>query len=79
MGESSNWLVTVVDAKYHRLFKCALKVSNSDISDDCVLHYNEPENRKIIHSLLPDHIKQIGPIVEIESIFDVKIIKMSID
>jgi len=74
MGNDICMIVTVL---YNdRLIKCALKVKRDNLpSDDCAQYPMEPTNRATIHSLLPLHVRSCGPIVAIESIFEVHVVE----
>jgi hypothetical protein len=73
MNDNINWLITVLcgDITLH----CALQVKRSALSGDCAEHPMEPENRKIIHALLPLHVQSCGPIVAVDRLFDIHIVK----
>lgn len=53
------------------LLQCAIKIDDSTLSDDFYLAFMEIENREAIHALLPLHIRNCGPIVDVKIIFDV--------
>jgi hypothetical protein len=57
-----------------QLLRCALKVKQDKISHSLYEYPMEPENRKVLHDLLPEHIKSCGPIVDVEFLFEVSII-----
>ncbi len=42
----------------------------ANLPEDCLDYPMEPENRQIIHALLPEHVRDVGPIVEIVEIFE---------
>ena len=73
MGNEVNWLITILYDD--RLLKCALRVSKNSLHKDCIEHPMELENRKVIHKLLPAYVQAIGPIVDIEDLFDIHIAK----
>lgn len=56
------------------LIRCALSFDPAELDPQCVKYYNEPENRILIHALLPTHVQKIGPIVDIEDLFNITII-----
>jgi hypothetical protein len=71
MGDDINWLVTVL---YHdQLMKCALQVRSDMLPGDCAEYPMESENRKAIHALLPLHVRSCGPIVAVDTIFEVHV------
>lgn len=57
------------------LMRCALRVSKLKISGDCEEYPMEPENRAQLHALLPDHVRSCGPIVAVEDLFEVQIVR----
>ena len=56
------------------LMRCALRVPKSKISGDCAEYPLEPENREQLHALLPEHVRECGPIVDVEEIFHVEVL-----
>ena len=72
MSSYVSWLVTVLDGT--TLAKYALKVHRDLLPDDCYTCYMEPEHRAFIHTLLPLHVRDCGPIVAIDEIFEVEVI-----
>lgn len=73
MSDSICWLVTILYCG--QLMRCAVKAPLSDVSTDCIDYPMEPENRAFIHALLPAHVGSCGPIVEVETIFEIHIVK----
>ena len=69
MDNEVNFLITVLYEEI--LMRCALKVKRDKLSGDCEKYPMELENRKQLHSLLPDHVKSCGPIVDVDSIFEI--------
>jgi len=69
------WLVTVLYDD--QLLRCALRVDKHDLPsgrmDDIAKYPMEPENREAIHALLPPHVRSCGPVVDVQSLFDVHI------
>jgi hypothetical protein len=72
MDDSICFLITILYED--QLLKCALKVNQKDLSEDCIEYPMEPKNRKMIHNLLPLHIQSCGPIVDVEFLFEVHIL-----
>ena len=72
MGDSVCWLITIFDGD--SIVKCGIKIKRKDLSEDCVNYPMELSSRRMIHSMLPVHLKEIGKIVAIESLFDVCVI-----
>ena len=56
------------------LLWCAIKLESGAVSEDVIDNYMEPENRDILHALLPGHLRACGPIVSVEPLFDVFIV-----
>lgn len=73
MGTSECFLISILYEG--SLLKCVLKVEGDTLSEDCIINAMEPENRKILHDLLPSHVKACGPIVDVEPLFEVIVIK----
>ena len=69
LGSEICFLITIL--YNNELLRCALKVQRDKLPGDCSEHPMEPENRAVLHAMLPDHVKYSGPIVDIESIFEV--------
>ena len=57
------------------LIRCALRVSKLKISGDCEEYPMEPENRAQLHALLPEHVRSCGPIVAVEDLFEVQVVR----
>lgn len=57
------------------LLRCALRVSKDKLHGDCEEFPMEPKNREYLHSLLPSHVQECGPIVAVEELFDVQIVR----
>jgi len=71
MDDSVSWLITVLCGD--ELLRCALKVKRDACPGDCIAHPMEPENRLAIHTMLPLHVQNCGPIVAVEELFEVHI------
>ncbi len=69
MGSDICFLITILYGD--ELLRCALKVDRNKLSGDCAEYPMEPENREMLHNLLPLHVKNSGPIVAIEEVFEV--------
>ena len=66
------FLITILDGD--TLLRCALKIRRDSVSEDLIDYPMEPENRAVLHSLLPLHVRECGPIVEVDSeLFEVHI------
>ena len=64
MGNETCFLVTILYGD--TLLKAALTYSGDG---DVAEYPMEPENREILHGLLPLHVRECGPIVDVETIF----------
>jgi hypothetical protein len=53
------------------VLECALKVKRSMLPGDCEKCPMEPENRAILHDMLPEHVRSAGPICRVEYIFEI--------
>jgi len=75
MGTDICWLVTLLYED--TLIKCALKIDKWDLPEgriyDIQQYPMEPENRAVIHAMLPLHVQTCGPIVAVEELFEVHI------
>lgn len=69
MSEYVCFLITLL--YIDELVSCAIKIHRSKISQDVIDFPMEPGHRKILHDMLPLHVKSCGPIVLIEEIFEV--------
>ena len=69
MSDDINWLITILYGDV--LLTCALQVKRSVLSGDCAEYPMEPENRKMIHALLPMHVQSCGPIVAVDDLFEI--------
>jgi len=56
-----------------QLLRVAFQCKRDALPVDRVDYPMEPENRKIIHALLPQHIQSCGPIVDIEDLCEIHI------
>ena len=70
MSDSICWLVTVLYERNKTLLRCALKVREKDVSEWCRERMNAP-SRAAIHAMLPAHVRECGPVVDVQEIFEV--------
>lgn len=56
------------------IIECALRIPKSKITEDCAKYPLEPENRVILHSLLPEHAQDCGSIIDVKEIFEIEVI-----
>ena len=56
-----------------QLIRCALKANGDNFPEDNDIreYPMEPENKKILYDLLPEHVKVHATIVEVSEIFEV--------
>lgn len=73
MDDSICLLITILYEE--QILTCALKANQKDLPQDCVEYPMEPENKKMIHDLLPSHVRSCGPIVNVEPLFEVHIVE----
>ena len=71
MIEGISWLVTIMYGQ--RLLRCALKIPCTSVSDRCLECPMDLSSRKEIHAHLPPRVRECGPIVEVERLFDIHI------
>ncbi len=71
MDEHICFLITLLYG--NQLIKCALKVKANDIDTECAIHPMESECREVLHGLLPLHVRELGPIVNVDEIFEVEV------
>ena len=58
------------------LLRCGLKVKRDKLMGDCDEYPMEPENRKQLWNLLPEHVRNYcNTIVEVTEIFDIEEVK----
>jgi hypothetical protein len=77
MNDTICYLLTILEGD--SLMKVVLRLSQDHLQGDCIEYPMEPENRRQLHALLPDHIGSIGPIVAVEQILDVVDIAHSLE
>ena len=66
MSDCIPFLVVIVSGD--KLFKFVLRVKPDALPSDCLEHPMKHQSRKRLHVLLPFHIGEIGPIVDVERI-----------
>jgi len=72
MDNHVNRLVTVLYGD--RLLKCALQVPDGILSQECVDYPMAPKSREAIRALLPLHVRNCGPVVNVEPLFEIHVI-----
>lgn len=69
------WLVTVLYDE--TLLRCALKIDKWDIPSGMMRMVmddpNGADSRDVIHKLLPLHVRNCGPVVEVSPLFDIHV------
>jgi len=70
MSEYISFLITVLYGE--TILKCGLKVKRDSLIGDIIDCPMEPENKKFLHELLPMHVKECGPIIDVEEIFEIE-------
>lgn len=65
MGDNMTLLITILNGD--ELVRVALRVDHYPTPE----YYMEPEERETIYNLLPEYIRDLGPIVEIQPILEV--------
>ena len=73
MSEYRTFLITLLYGS--ELVRCALKVHDSLISHETVEFYLEEESKRALHALLPSHVASMGPIVQVELLFEATIVE----
>jgi len=68
-------LFTLTDG--HALYRCAVKIDANALPSgaETVQYFREPENELALTSLLPEHVRSVGKIVDVEEIFEIVILK----
>ncbi len=62
-------LITLSNGAY--LLRCALKIHVDRVKDDVLRNPLEPENKEILMTFLPLHVREHGDIVEVDEIFEI--------
>ena len=73
MNEHVCLLITVYYENACVLMRCAIKVKRDALPEDCIQYPMAPENRQLLHGLLPMHVRSCGPVVDAEEIFEVHV------
>lgn len=76
MGSEISFLVTILQQSFYgpNLIKVAIKLNKTKESD-WIDKPNSPTSKEILRERLPLHAQSIGPIVEVEHLFEVSIYK----
>ena len=64
-------LVTLFYLRAETLMECAVKVKIDKIPECCLEYFREQESKEFFKSILPEHVKSLGPIVDVKEIFEV--------
>ena len=70
MDDMTHMLITVLYFVDETLVRFALSIDSDDIPEHITEYPLEPESREFIRAMLPDHIKTMGPIVDVSPLFD---------
>lgn len=70
MNPNVNYLITILNE--NELLKCALSINRGSLPGEFLM---DDENKSYLHNILPLHVRSCGPIVDIEEIYEVTIIK----
>jgi hypothetical protein len=73
MSDYLSILLTFVNS-FDQLVKIAVRVPNSKLDEDCLLYYNEPENRVKYLELFPEEQRTDLLLVEIRFLSDIVIV-----
>lgn len=75
MSDTLNFLICVLYRD--RLLKCALQVKRAMLGEDVdEIDWHDPENWPRLHALLPLHVRECGPIIDVDtSLFEIAIIR----
>jgi len=71
MSDYICFLITLFYRSAEVTLECALKVNTDRLSEDCITYPMKPEHKEYLHSLLPLHVRNRGPIVNIQQIFEI--------
>lgn len=71
MSEYECFMLSIYDKSGEQILKVALRVRIDALTSDERDYPMEPETRKKLHAMLPLHVRSCGPILDIESIFEV--------
>lgn len=73
MGEHENFLITIYYEARGTLLQCALQVLRSDMPEPVNEFPMEPASRDWLRDKLPLHVRNCGPIVKVERIFEIAV------
>lgn len=77
MGKHITFLITLLQTSEMcgmTTLQCALKIDKTNFESDWYDYPMEKDSREIIHALLPMHVQSVGPIIDVKTIFDCKIV-----
>jgi hypothetical protein len=72
MGEYVSFLVSILYEM--TIVRTAVSVKRDLLPADVISYPMEPDSRKVLHKLLPEFVQWMGPIIEVEQIFDVTVV-----
>lgn len=75
MGSDINLLVTVLHESQGGLLRCGLKCPRGRLPEGATEYPMETANRQAIHDLLPLHVRNCGPVVDVETLFEIAVVE----
>jgi hypothetical protein len=72
MGEELCFLITLL-ASDNMLIRVALKVNEKDFPEECREGPTLYEDKTVLWNMLPLHCQTIGPIVQVEDLFEITV------
>lgn len=72
MGEYVSFLVSILYQM--TIVRTAVSVKRDLLPSDVVQYPMEPDSRTALHKFLPPFVQWMGPIIEVEQIFDVTVV-----
>lgn len=67
-------LITVLYESQQTLMTCALKFKKWQLDPEVYIYPLEDEHRQLLHAMLPDHVRNLGPIVAVEEVFEIHVV-----
>ena len=71
MGNDTYLVITMYHEEEKFLSPIALIISDDDVPDCIADYWRDPDNYKYLYDRLPSRIKRIGPIVDVQRLFDI--------
>lgn len=73
MSDQICFLVTILSRDNSSLLRCALRFHRDSVDEEVIEFPMEFESRDVLRAMLPLHVRNSGPIVGVEEIFEVHI------